>query len=352
MATYRLALANRSTSGLGSEIISDILDTTGIPQGDAGIRWTKILNAPGAIEFTLPLDHASVTATNFAVGNREIHLYRDSTLVAAGNLTGADVSGWAVRFTAQGFYGRLRRRVVVDDLLYDGVDQLDIAWNLINHTQTQTNGNLGITRYSATSSGVARTTVYCIENAVVIADAIEELAAAADGFDFEVTPNKVWRTWYPRRAYASGITLTDADFTDLTYSLDAEDLVTEARGIVPADSDCNLPTVLTASGGGSTYGLLQTTVDAEDNDTQSFLQSKVDEEYRINGSPRFKAQVILDSAISPYGADDFDIGHTLTLQADRGSFVDLNRSCRVAEFTVAVPTSDREIITLGLDGVA
>lgn len=352
MPSYRLALATRSTTGLGTEIISDVLDTTGIPQGDAGIQWTKIMNAPGAIEFSLPVDHSAVTTTNFAVGNREIHLYRDSTLVAAGNLMGADVSGWAVRFTAQGFYGRLRRRVVVSDLFFKDTDQLDIAWGLINHTQSQTNGGLGITRDSASASGVDRTMVYCIENSVIVSNAIEELASTDDGFDFEVTPDKKWKTWYPRRAYASGITLTGAaDLSTLGFSTDADDLVTEARGIVPADDTCNFPTVLTASGGGTTYGLLQTNVDSGDNDVTSLLQGKVDEEYRINAGPRFKAQITLDSALSSYGSSDFDIGHTVTLQATRGSFVNLNRLCRVAELSVAVPSYNREIVTLGLDGV-
>lgn len=351
MPTYRLQLATRSTSGMGTPILEDVLTTTGLPDGDAGIQWTKILNAPGAIEFSLPLDHPAVTPSNFAVGNREIHLFRDDALVAAGNLMGADVNGWAVRFTAQGFYGRLRRRIVVSDLLFSNADQLDIAWGLIAHTQAQTNGGLGITRGSASSSGIARTAVYCIENDVSVSSAIEELASADDGFDFEVTPEKVWRTWTPRRAEATGIVLSAAtDITDFSYSLDAEDLVTEARSVIDADDDCNLPVVLTATGGAATYGLLHTSVDTGDNIDPAFIQAKVDEEYRINAAPRFNADAVLDSAISAYGVDALDIGDTLSIQAVRGAFVSISRTVRVAELSVKVPSSGREIITLGLDG--
>lgn len=359
MPTYRLAIANLGTSGLGTVVtgLSDVFATVGVSRGGAPLRWTKVLNAPGSLEFTIPLDHSAVTQSNFAVGQREVHLYRrgddlgdTEQLVWGGYLTSADVSGWAVRFAAQGWFSRLRKRMVTSDLIYENTSDLTIAWNLISHAQAATNGGMGITQGAASGSGATRTMVYCLEEEVVIADAIEELASAEDGFDFEITPAKAWKTYSPRRAASSGITLNaGTNVSDLSFSLDAEDLITQAR-IVPDSDGCVAPTPITASAGASTYGLLQTRVDRGENSASGFLQQLANEELRINGQPRFKASVQVDGELSSLGADDFNVGDTLTLVASRGTFANINRSCRVVGVSIDVKRYGREIINLELDG--
>lgn len=353
MASWRLALANRGTSGLGTVIVSDVLASAGVPSGQSELRYTKVLNGPGSIEFTIPIDASICTTSNFAVGARELHLYRDSTLVWTGMLVSADVSDWAIRFAGLGFWHLFRKRLVVSDLLYSSTDQLDVAWNLISHTQSQTGGGLGITRYSSTLSGVSRTAVYCVENKVVVADAIEQFANASDGFDFEITPDKKFRTYYPRRSVSTSIAL-DASSTIKNFSLvsDAADLTTEARATVDAKS-CNPPTVITStdSTARSTYGLLQTPVE-EQSDDAALLQGLTDEELRINKQPRLSLRLTLDSALAGTpAATDFSIGDLITVSASRG-FVNLsNRSCRVVGIGVALRKNGREVIDLDLDGV-
>lgn len=353
MATWRLALASRGTSGLGTELISDVMTSAGVPQGQSDIRYTKVLNGPGSIEFTIPIDAPICTEANFAVGARELHLYRDSTLVWAGTLISADVSSWAIRFSGLGFWHLLRKRLVVSDLLFSGSEQLEIAWSLINHTQSQAGGNLGITRYSSAASGITRTAVYCVENKVIVADAIEQFANASDGFDFEITPDKKFRTYYPRRSVSSAITLdADTNIQDFALTKDTSDLATEARATVDAKS-CNPPTVITASDSGarSSYGLLQVPVDEQSGDA-ALLQGLVNEELRINKQPRLQIQARLDSALpNTPAATAFSNGDLITLSANRG-FVSLsNQSCRVVGITVSLRPNSREVIDLSLDGV-
>lgn len=355
--TYRLALAQLGTSSLGTVIISDIFKTIGVPEGEAPLTYSKILNAPGALEFVIPIDHSSVTPSNFAVGQREIHLYRkvgsgSEVLVWAGYLSSVDVEGWTARFSCLGWYSRLKRRVVETDLYYQNVDQLDIAWNLIAHAQSRTNGNIGITRNSSTASGITRTAVYCIENDVNIASAIEELASSDDGFDFEITSQKAWKTYYPRRAVSTGITLdADTHLNDFSYSQDTDDLTTQAR--ITLDSvKCDLPVVLTQSANTSTYGLLQTTVDSGSSRDQTFLAGLLREEIRNNSAPRFRASAALDSSLnSTYDASSFTIGDVVTIKANRGAYVNLNRTARITRIGINCLRGGREQISLELDGV-
>lgn len=353
VATWRLALAGRGTSGLGTEIVSDVLTAAGVPAGDANIRYTKVLNGPGSIEFSVPINSAIVTEANFAVGQRELHLYRDTTLVWSGMLYAADISGWAIRFSGLGFWHVFRNRLVVSDLLYSTTEQLDIAWNLINHTQTQTGGNIGITRNSATGSGVTRTAVYCIENKVVIAEAIEQFASADDGFDFEISPDKKFKTYFPRRSNSSGVALSTAtNIKDFSMVVDATDVVTEARATVDAKT-CNPPTVITAtdSTARSNYGLLQAAVE-EQSDDVDLLQGLANEELRINKAPRLHMRVTLDSLNpSAPAATALGIGDQITVSASRG-FVNLtNKAARIVGMSVALGRNGREFIDLDLDGV-
>lgn len=329
------------------------MTSAGVPNGQADIRYTKILNGPGSIEFTIPIDSSICTEANFLVGGRELHLYRDSTLVWTGLLISADVSGWALRFSGLGFWHQLRRRLVVSDLYYRDVEQLDIAWGLINHTQTQTGGALGFTRYSATGSGITRTAVYCIENKVSVAEAIEQFAGADDGFDFEITPTKQFRTYYPRRSVSTGVSLnTASNVVDFSMVKDATDLVTEARATVDAKT-CNLPTVITATDttARTTYGLLQTPID-ESSEDAALLQGLANEELRINKAPRLSMSVSLDSNLpGTPAATSLALGDIISVTASRG-FVSLsNQQARIVGLDIAIRRNGRELIRLDLDGV-
>lgn len=85
-------------------------------------------------------------------------------------------------------------RYTLDSVTYSQIDQGDIAWALINDTQSRL-GTFGITKGN-TTTGVLRDRTY---EAKRIDDAVKELAACEDGFDFEITPSKVFNVFYPQK---------------------------------------------------------------------------------------------------------------------------------------------------------
>lgn len=352
---YALALAELGTTGLGTVIEADVLDRTGVPSGDASLRYVRTLNGAGSCEFTLPLDDPFVTMTNFAEGEREIHLYRDGVLVWGGRLWQWEITSvTSVRFMAQGFFSTLSRREVVDDLLFVNDDQLDIAWGLIDYTQDRTGGALGITRDSLLASGVNRSKSYCLGEGVRIADAIGDLAATLDGFDYEVGADKAWRTWHTLRGTDLSATIvfdTNTNVIDMTFDGDATQVANSVLALADGGS-CETPTyefdVDTGSRG--TYGLLEDSVTSDDFQADH-LFAQAQERLRIGKASRRQPTITVDAAM-PDTPDlsDYDLGDQVNFQCSRG-FATFDQDFRIIEIDAVARPGSLERVRLTLDGV-
>lgn len=357
---YRLVLAERSSTGLGAELVPDVLGTAGVPYGGQSVmRWKRQLNGAGSLEFTLPTTGEGVTEATYAPGQRELHLYRDDGggefLVWAGHLWVADVDHDWVRFMGLGWYETLRHREMAEDFYRVDAGQLDIAWELINYTQSQTGGNIGVTRFPGSTGGVARTVLYCAEERQSIASAVEDLADADTGFDWEVTPTKRWKVWTPERGTdLSASVLLDAASTvsNLSYQVDATQVANEVAGIgertdcEPIHYDREIDT--TSRGD---YGLMQTSVvrsdirqDAERISALARKELKLRKRARRLPAVGYPAE--LGGPLPMRG--DFDIGDTVGLQASNG-YATFDDPFRVMAYEVTVNRMGREFVTLDLD---
>lgn len=366
MIDYRVDLAARGTSGLGAVIIEDVLGTVGVLEVAPRLMFTDVLNTWGVCEFTLPIDHASVTRANFALANREVHVYRNSVFVWGGKLLHAGVDEWGVRFRAHSWYWDLAaKREVEDDYASQPVgtkDQFDIVRELVDLTQAEVGGGLGITHFDLLDSGVARRLIVCAEERRKVGDVIEELAGATTGFDFNISPAKVLRLYYPRRGVTVPVVTLNAatNVSDFSYDEDATDLNTQMAG-VGGQEDCTVPTiyVTTDAGALATYGLLQDHINPEDRKDDTWLEASTDEALRISKVTRLQPRVALPTDLQEvvvdgvaYGA--VEVGDEVTMQASRGAvggFGRFNQDFRVLSRTVEVARPGIEKITFGLDQV-
>ena len=376
LAHYRLALTQRTNTFPSTVIISDVLNTVGTLER-AGLTWTDELNGAGSLEFSLPIDHSDVTQANFAVGEREIYLYRTpsdgsepETLVWGGKLWVADVQGWEVRFTALGFLHDLERRTVNAD--YAVVrDHRRIANDFVQFTQG--NGGNPWTMPSAANMGVTTETIssdtnvvkyiVCVEERHTIRGAIDDLAAARFGFDYEITPSKVFKTYYPFRTRASTATFDGVENMDqFEYQIDAQEVYTDVAGVGP-DDDCDVPVIYNTfdTASRTAYGVLEGTAEVESGtDTKHFDETKMEEitdEYlRIHKIPRYQPTLRLPTPLQE-GAyainwDDVIPGDTVGVNASRGpsgGFGHFSKSFRVVSRTVNVESPGLEYLTYGLD---
>jgi hypothetical protein len=346
---------------LGTVIISDVLGTIGVPESDSQLSYTHKLDDHGTLEFSLPIDHEDVTKTNFKRGARELHLYRDDgngeELVWGGKLWTADVQGWFVRFIGYSWFYDLRRRDIIADYSANK-DQFEIVRDLVSDTQARASGGLGITNYDAGASGTTRQFVVCAEERRKISDAIEDFAAADDGFDFDVTPDKKLRMWSPRRQSSSGLTFSGeptGDMSDFGYQADASDMANAIASVGPAE-ECEAPDVVTAEDATSLseYGILDSSIDAQNIADQAQRLAIVEEELRNRKVERLQPAVRIPTGLGTDHYKDYAVGDTVTILATRGpadGFGQFSQLFRVLERRHDVKSPGFETTTLTLDQV-
>jgi hypothetical protein len=131
------------------------------------------MNKPKQIRWTLPLRHEVVTQTAVFPGKTEIHVLRDGQKVFVGPLWNATASSKDNTLTcdAQSIESYLSLRRIDADVEKTG-SRSAIAWSLINDSQNQTDGGLGITQGSL-SAPPSMTIKYARKAGVIIFDAID-----------------------------------------------------------------------------------------------------------------------------------------------------------------------------------
>lgn len=174
---------------------------------DRDIRLS--LNKSGEASFKYSLkslyDYATSVNINmsqiFAEGINTLECLRNGTLVFAGQIEDTvsklDATTDEVQVKALGWLNLLKKRHAgySTNRVFAAVDAGTIAWTIINEAQQETNGDFGITQGTIQTS-VTRTIIYIRKP---IYEAIEEMSGADSGFDFEITPLKVFNVYYPAK---------------------------------------------------------------------------------------------------------------------------------------------------------
>lgn len=322
---------------------------------DQQFSFGYVLNGPGSFNADLILTHVDSTEANFAEGARELRVYRDNVLVWGGYLWRVEAQlPDALQIVGQGYHSRLRRRFVMTDLIYITTAQEAIARGLVDHTQAQPSGSMGITTTLAgnhTGASVARDRNYCSADSPNIAAGIDELAGLDDGLDFEITPsptssaNKVLKTYSPRKGTTVAVTIDK--FLALDYQSDASDVV--SRTFARGDGDCSPPTDDRSDATAlASYGLLQDAITV-DSDKLTDVQGANREVLRNRKTPRRNATVTFHEAQGPaFGT--YGVGDIVTLVAAKG-YMSFSRQMRVITLDVQIRGNNKATYTLGLDSV-
>lgn len=319
-----------------------------------GFRFNYVLNAPGAFEADLYLEHANVTQSNFAVGQREIRIKRDGTLVWGGYLWAATANPNTrkLRIRGEGYFSRLRRRILHNDLIKYDKDPAQIAWDLIDYTQSN-DGTFGITD-GKTLTSITVDRVYCATSFPTIGDSIQELTEMDDSLDFWITPtigdssNKVFKNATPRRGSSKAVTLDQDNIITLEHEFDASELANRVWGV--GSGECNPPSFeATASASISTYGELHATADFDDLTSLPSVKAHTREEIRNLKTPREQARVRLQEADYTWGS--FDVGDIITLSSDMG-YLSGSKDMRVISIDLNLdPDNTIAFIDIFLDSV-
>lgn len=188
MATYWLETRTRTGAFVAKIPFYNLQFEVGF-NGPTGIRWSS------------PLYHEQVTPANMSPGLHEIAVLRNGVVVAAGPLWDMTVStdSKSITCSAQSLEDYLDVRLI-RDVSYTTIDQVNIAWDLINDSQAYTDGGLGLTS-GLLFTGITRSVDYKTYDNKYILEAIQDMAEMEDGFDFWIAPSsRQFHAIYPRPA--------------------------------------------------------------------------------------------------------------------------------------------------------
>jgi hypothetical protein len=161
-------------------------------QDNTGVGFT-LNNATSRIESIVcePADYETVTYNPLGPGDLDawrtaLYVDRDGSIVWAGVVIGvrAEVQSNAITLDAKGFHEYFNRRFLLTTADYLQVDQTEIAADLINDAQGIAGGDIAIDTSLVAPTGVLRDRLFNDFERKNLGEAINQLAALDDGFDF------------------------------------------------------------------------------------------------------------------------------------------------------------------------
>lgn len=159
------------------------------------LRFGKRLNDYGTAEIHVPINDTRLNSL-VALRRNTLWIYRGTELVWSGEMAlrrGAldDKGSGLVELHCFDWAELLRHRYTAALKVYTNIDAGAIAWDLINETQTQDNGDFGITE-GIIEETFTRDREYKNDQ---ILDSIINLTNVLAGFDFEITNNRVFNVY-------------------------------------------------------------------------------------------------------------------------------------------------------------
>lgn len=204
-----------------------LADTDGAELGELTSSFQRSFRARlgGADEAQVTLSARHPEAELLGDGepySRDLIVYRGADMVLRGRVDApSDTMGaesHTVTVDARGYRDLLARRHLEASQSWVDVEQEQIGWDVIAAAQALPGGDLGITRGVDQATGVTRSRSFEVGGQA--ARKIDELAAAADGFEWDIDPDLVYRVWHPQRGQTTSVVLQYAESGGNVRSLD------------------------------------------------------------------------------------------------------------------------------------
>lgn len=292
----------------------------------------------------------------FNVNVNEIQVWRYGVPIVGGQIQSAipevDEDNRSVAVRAIGFLDLFEDRYLRTALSYSNTNLGAIAWNYINHTQTQTNGDWGITQGSnAVSALTNRERNPKIDKN--IKELLIELTEVQNPIDFEFTYNKVFNVYSEIGATTDILLTYPGNIIGLSAPLDGSNQVNEvvARGDAAGDGEA-LRTTYSKTDTQATYKRREKIIDFSSVSKIDTLNEHAQEYAEQNDTLFDLPRVRLDGNRG-VSIGDIHIGDKIKLAiSGYTAFNHLNDDFyRIDEIDVTIEDDDKEDIELGLSGV-
>ncbi len=287
----------------------------------------------------------------FGPGLNEVRVTRGNRTLVGGQIVYVEprlaADGRTLSIRATGFLDLFKDRYVLNTPVSYTADMGQIAWNLINTTQSLTNGDVGVRQGTIQTSRTITETWQPF--ATSIKDILIGLTERIGGIDFAFTPDKHFNVYYPGLG---------TDKTELLFSYPGN--IHEIAAPIDATELINV-SINRGSGNGLDQQPIQTRNDTASqasykrheriDDYPSIrvvatLDEKGDETLRRFASPTRIPEVTLDGAAQPsLGA--YWVGDRVRFAVADPAFAELDgQTWRINELNVAIDENDRETVRL------
>ena len=246
-------------------LFADLLTNTIIGELPlTGVSFGSQLNQAGTFQGHILLSGVNSTAFNVTdatiPAKCAVYVDRDGVLVWGGIIWNRSYqsSNQTLSLNAREFESYFEKRRITSDQVFNNIDQLTIAQNLISAAQSVAYGNIGV-QIGVETSGVLLSRTYYNYEKKTYYSALQDLSSAENGFDFNIdvaydgsgAPIKTLNLGYPR----IGTTYSATNPSALLFEFPAGNIVEYEY---PEDGSL-VANTLYALGAGSNEGKLSAT---------------------------------------------------------------------------------------------
>lgn len=317
-------------------------------------NYNHTLNGAGEFSASVPIGHPKTNRFNLDAGRTAVFIERDNTLVWGGSLEGVRKQGSSLQLSGKGFWHRLaQRRRIRTTKTYTGSDQFFIAQDLLNYAQSVADGNLGVIVGSNTC-GVARDRAYPGYERKPIGEAIEQLAAVSNGFDFAVdvyyagtpqAPTMAFTSSYPQRGRITELVFEQGkNLETFGYTIDATRQARTVDNLGAGDGVTMLIETATDTTMAGLYPQADDVISNKDVIVSGTLLAQAEAALAQELTPVFLPTATIQSTLdAPVGS--WITGDHVTLRAD-DDYVAVNDYFRIMAWSANVDQDGTETITL------
>ena len=327
--------------------------------------YSHVLNAPGAFTGTLGLDQpaklAAVLESVLQLGQVSLWVERDGVIVWGGPLwtSDADIDSGTISYAGEGWHSYFRRRVLRAKKVYTAADQTTgIAKNLLDYAQSFVGGSIGVDTSGVTASGVLRDRTWEAFERKNIGQAVEELAAVEDGFDFRYDSAydsggnlsiRFLTSYPPTGRHTEFVLEVGKQLAKLGIKTDGTALATNVDAIGAGEGDIKLIATVSDPGLLGAYPILDDVVSFTDVNQLPTLTAHARKRLTQGASPVVLPAVEWDPSLEPVvGA--FLPGDIMTVRGGAG-LASVDAPFRVTTIEVSVDDSGGEAGKLTFAGL-
>ncbi len=314
-------------------------------------RLTVRLDGTPDAQFTL--DATSDEAADIVALATDLVIYRNGVKQFRGRIAPEQGTlsprSRLIQFSAIGYRGLLNTRLMRaatgggPALTFTGVDQAQIAWQLIDDAQDRPGGDWGITEGIGTTSGVLRDRTDW-QPGKPIGDCVTELLNTDDGGDWEISPDLELNRWFPTRGENRGVLDYGGVLAQVDRTLQPADFGN--AGIITGSAE-TIPATFEIAGIGTDPRGRWEIAEAF---PSVVLQSTLDDRAAWLAAESGILRPVHSVRFRPgrwEGPDAVWVGDVVTLAVNRGRFT-VNLPHRVAELTFTLSDNGVETVTAGL----